>query len=202
MTQQTRELRGFFPTLVQFSEVKNLAEMNKSLLPAIEEVKRTIPNSMPEDVSAKHYSTIYSGVSVIEFEGFEALRAFIVAEAINFANVLELDIQKHPLKLTQSWVNVHNKDESQEPHVHQNNVISGVYYVISPKNCGDLFLHSPYQYVMLQPPLKAQNEFNIRNMPITPKEGSLILFRSFVEHSVKPNQSDKERISISFNFTM
>ncbi|MCB7129829.1 MAG: 2OG-Fe(II) oxygenase, partial [Candidatus Brocadiales bacterium] len=192
----------FFPTLVQLSEVEDLAEMNKSLLPAIEEIKRTIPNSMPEDWSTNHYSTIFSGFSVIDFEGFEALRAFIVAEAINFANVLELEIEKHPLILTQSWVNVHTKDESQEPHVHQNSVISGVYHVKTPKKCGDLFLHSPYQYVMLNPPVKAQNEFNQRNVHITPKEGRLVLFRSFVEHSVRPNKSDQERISISINFAM
>ena len=34
---------------------------------------------------------------------------------------------------------------------------------------------------------------------ITPKEGGLILFPSYVDHSVNENLSNEERIVISFN---
>ena len=31
------------------------------------------------------------------------------------------------------------------------------------------------------------------------KNGTLLLFPSYLQHSVSPNESDKERVSISFN---
>ena len=32
-----------------------------------------------------------------------------------------------------------------------------------------------------------------------PKEGSMLVFPSYLEHMVKPNESDEDRISVSFN---
>ena len=34
---------------------------------------------------------------------------------------------------------------------------------------------------------------------INPQEGLLVLFPSYIEHFVEPNQSSEDRISISFN---
>ncbi len=151
MTQTKRKVEAYFPTLVQYSQVEDLQEMNKTLLPAIEEIKRTIPNTVPSDGSSIHYSTINSGENIIGLENFAPLRAFIMAEGINFANTLGLNIQKQPLKLDESWLNVHGDREYQEPHIHPNSVISGVYYAKAPNNCGDLLIHSPFIYVMHQP---------------------------------------------------
>jgi ectoine hydroxylase-related dioxygenase (phytanoyl-CoA dioxygenase family) len=36
-------------------------------------------------------------------------------------------------------------------------------------------------------------------LKIEPEEGSLIIFPSYLPHSVEPNKHDEERISISFN---
>ena len=46
------------------------------------------------------------------------------------------------------------------------------------------------------------NLLNAQVNSITPKEGALILFPSYVEHSVNENLSNEERIVISFNVTI
>ena len=43
------------------------------------------------------------------------------------------------------------------------------------------------------------NSLNAQVNGISPKEGALVLFPSYLDHSVNENMSDDERIVISFN---
>jgi hypothetical protein len=64
--------------------------------------------------------------------------------------------------------------------------ISGVVYVKVPEgDSGTLQFASPY-------------EFNY-SYPHKPKEGELVLFPTYVGHSVTPNYSQEDRISLAFN---
>jgi len=39
-------------------------------------------------------------------------------------------------------------------------------------------------------------------LPITPREGDLMLWPAYLDHFVEPSNSDEERISISFDITV
>ena len=43
---------------------------------------------------------------------------------------------------------------------------------------------------------------NANNNGVKPEPGMLVLFPSYLEHSVNPNLSDHERIVISFNISL
>ena len=49
---------------------------------------------------------------------------------------------------------------------------------------------------------KLFNKLNIDVVNITPKEGLLVLFPSYLHHSVEINQSSDDRIVISFNIDL
>ena len=69
-----------------------------------------------------------------------------------------------------------------------------------PENGGGLILNSPKEPDMF--PIRdidEQNEFNHSHYKIYPKERSLVIFRSFVQHMVEPGQHESERISIAYN---
>lgn len=203
MSENTQtSIEGFFPILVQFSHNPGAKSQHPKMRAAIEQIRKDVPNSLPEGHSAGHFSTLWSGFSLLDREAFHPLRAFIVGEATKFANFNCFNITRHPLKLNESWVNIHGHGNYQEAHVHQNSVLSGVYYVNAPEKGGTFNLHSPYKYQMLQPPMTQVPSFAARVVPIEAQEGMLVMFRSFVEHGVNPNDSNQERISISFNFTM
>lgn len=202
MIEPVVNIEGFFPTVLQFSKMPNAEIINRKIEIEVKKIHTSVENSAPKNVDAPHYSTLWSGIHLLEEKGFHPLRDFIFQEAIRFAEFNKLDIQKYPLKLNESWVNIHSAENYQEPHVHPNSVISGVYYVKAPKNSGDFMLHSPYKYNMLTPPTTSDLPLTRNFMPITPENGLAIMFRSFVEHSVQSNKSDQERISISYNFTM
>lgn len=90
------------------------------------------------------------------------------------------------------WFIINKKNDFNQKHIHVPSWYSAVYYVKVPKNSGNLIFHDcVFARVLeaLQP--------NIT--PIKPKEGELYIFPSYLEHSVDKNQTNKERICISFN---
>ena len=50
--------------------------------------------------------------------------------------------------------------------------------------------------------ISSQNKLNSTTFSVTPKEGLLVLFPSYLHHSVDMNKSDNERIVISFNLNL
>lgn len=200
MDDVKRSIEGFFPIPIHFCVHGDAERLNAHISKAVYAVKKKTPNSLPEGSSNDHYSTLWSDFSLLELDGFEELKKFIVDEAQLYADFLRLNTKDYPLRLNESWVNIHGHGHSQEPHVHPNHIISGVYYVAAPENSGNFLLHSPFKYQMLSPPLIEHSPHTARTTPIKPQSGLLVLFQSFTEHSVQTNKSNKDRISISFNF--
>ena len=103
------------------------------------------------------------------------------------------------------WANVNRYKDYHKMHVHPHCNYSGVYYVKTPENCGTInFIDPRKERRMLTDgalwdtveDLLAGDKSGIH---ITPKEGGLIIFPSFLEHYVEPNLTHEPRISISFN---
>lgn len=191
-----------FPTVVRVSEIPGHEALNKQILSGVKTIMKSEPNSIPQGWSCSLYTTIGSQLRVLDYKEFAPLGKLIMRESREFANLLDFNIGKHPLKITDCWLNVYDHENAQEIHVHPNNVISGIYYPKAPNNCGELLIHSPYGDVMLDPPMTKRNQFNNVVKTIKPRPGMMVLFRSFVRHSVKPNKSNERRVSVAFNLTM
>lgn len=197
-----REINSFFPTAVQSSQLDNADALNKEIIQEIHDIRGTVPNSLPEAWSCNLYTTISSGVNLFDRPAFQKLQKHIGAEVQAFASVYGLDIQRHPPRITDCWVNVYGQGDAQEAHIHQNSVISGIYYVAAPEGCGELLFHSPLSDMMLDPPKIEVNNVNTPVIGYQPSAGEMLLFRSWLRHSVKPTQGKEERISVAFNLIM
>eukprot|EP01038_Epipyxis_sp_PR26KG_P008190 gene8190-11079_t len=90
----------------------------------------------------------------------------------------------HPLVV---WVSVHTKDSVHQPHVTDDALIGGVYYVKTPKWSGKLELYDPRGKQPLRdltdPTSLAVPPFH-RTVVIQPHESKLILFPGWLVHSV------------------
>ena len=85
------------------------------------------------------------------------------------------------------------------PHHHPTNKLVAVYYIIVPKNSGDLVMHDPRGSIIWQDPKARTDVTWCSSRPfhkITPTPGSLIIFPGYLVHSVETNLSDKMRLSI------
>ena len=116
----------------------------------------------------------------------------------------ELTNKQVDLYLQKSWVNNINKYEFNTPHDHCDNTVIAVYYINAPHNSGDLLLHDPRgansfvsQFELNNSGTKVSGRSYYR---IKAETGSLVLFPSYIVHSVEPNMSDEIRRSLAINF--
>ena len=101
------------------------------------------------------------------------------------------------------WANINPQGGYNRPHIHSNSLWSGVYYVKTPENCGDLKLEDPRAVNLMNMPNRKTGELPVHlwhEVVYKPVAGRLIMFPSWLNHYVEPNQSNDIRISVSFNF--
>lgn len=107
------------------------------------------------------------------------------------------------LELGSFWININGKHDYNLAHDHQKSILSGVYYVSVPENnMGDLVIHrGDNAEYFLTGDIKREYTTTNSQVSIKPaKESTFYLFPSWSKHHVERNESDKERISVAFNF--
>ena len=113
------------------------------------------------------------------------------------------DKKKQKVKINNMWAIINVGGSANLRHQHGNSTISGAYYVRAPKNCGDIVFYDPRPApVFSHPTSVSSNSLNAMVNSINPVEGGLILFPSYLDHSVNANLSNEERIVISFNISL
>jgi uncharacterized protein (TIGR02466 family) len=98
----------------------------------------------------------------------------------------------HNLYLSNMWFNFNRRDNYNITHTHPGCIVSGVLYVKTPENCGEIVFIDPMAHN------SSEIDENISEI-YTPVEGEMILFPAHLPHRVEPNYSDELRISVSFN---
>ena len=110
------------------------------------------------------------------------------------------------------WANVNRSGHANAVHCHPGAFASAVFYVDlgngdAPARDGHLVLEDPrYPMAQMQHPnvlwagpdgAGAQSQF-----PLLPEQGELVIFPSWLRHSVRPHTGQGERISIAINLTL
>ena len=135
-----------------------------------------------------------------EHPKLNALFLAIEHNANTFAKELEL---KTPLVIDNIWININDYKSYNVRHRHVGAILSGVYYVSTPKDCGNIVFCNPDQSIEYDWAEYNHNKYNSYTSGRYWKEAranQLYLFPSWLFHEVEPNKNKKEnRISISFN---
>lgn len=200
-------IKTLFPTSVYYAPLKSqgLNQLNKEL--KAEALKFAEIDDQGQLWSLKNYKggyTSYGSISHLHQVSttFENLEKEINKHVRKFVKYLEMDIDPKELKMTSCWINIMPTDVIHTMHIHPLSVISGTYYVQTPKNCSSLKFEDPRLDAFMASPPRKHNakEANLRHYSLAPKEGHVVLFESWLRHEVPKNDSNKERISISFNY--
>lgn len=111
-----------------------------------------------------------------------------------------LHVEAAPIEITGLWVNVAAPGGAVRMHDHPNNFLSGVYYVQVQEGADSISFHDPRpQTAIVRPPVTELTAYNTDQVVVQVEEGTLLIFPSWLVHSVDPNRSDRLRISSSFN---
>ncbi|MDF1793128.1 MAG: TIGR02466 family protein [Thalassobaculaceae bacterium] len=102
--------------------------------------------------------------------------------------------------ITGCWANVNPPGSDHRPHTHPNNVISGVYYLQTIGEGDEIVFHDPRPQAHVIQPVGTRPVAERQSMiGVEAKPGRMLLFPSWLRHSVRRNRTDRERISLSFN---
>ena len=105
------------------------------------------------------------------------------------------------LMLGNFWVNINQKYNYNRPHDHQNSILSGVYYVdCEGDDVGNFVAERDDTAEFFLGSYKNVSGFTGTSFAITPLTGFAFLMPSWMLHSVEQNLTDRDRISIAFNF--
>ena len=131
----------------------------------------------------------------------EELRDLVACVHDGVATILRfLRIGEEPCELTGCWLNVLARGAGHRLHSHPNNFLSGVYYVRTGPGADTINFHDPRpQAAVIRPPVVELTAGNTDQVVIKVSEGTLLMFPSYLPHSVDANAGDEERISVSFN---
>lgn len=202
--ETTREL--FFPTPIFFKDLKNGKEINEKLIPLLYDWKKRDEKG----IVRSNKNGWHSGVDMHQRQEYR----FFVKELFKFVDEVFRLEEYHPKSYPvcdNMWANINNKYSYNRSHTHPGCLMSGVYYVKTPKNCGRLYFSDPKSMALQIPPVIENTKERQKNGLLShqwrevnydPLEGRVILFPSYLSHEVEQNLNEdgEDRISLSFNF--
>lgn len=189
----------FFSTPVWSSKIDNYEKVNKEILEYILYLKKKDPEGLVKSNFIGWHSNDFNLKDKPPNNFIEAIK-----KNINTAlNDMNWDLNKQHVKINSLWAIINEEGAFNQRHHHGNSDLSAAYYVSAYDDCGDIVFYDPRPAPVYKHPIaKSPNILNASVNSIKPEEGLLVLFPSYLEHSVKPNLSKEKRIVISFNINL
>ena len=134
---------------------------------------------------------------IITEENMEMTRAFIMHHAVRLLAAMSVDTRYQP-KITASWLTLTKPGQYAHCHDHGSNDISGAYWFKTNGQDGDIFFMNGNKA------LKCSRLTNTiaQEAHFSPDQGRLVLFPSWLDHGVRENKTDEDRISLSINISL
>ena len=185
-----------FPTPVYIQEVPNAVELNNHLEKNILQWQK----EDPKGVNKTNVNGWHSQTDMNKKEEYNPLtkELFKMQEEI-----FKKEFLTQKPALGNMWANINYKGGFNRPHLHPNSLFSGVYWVKTPENSGNLMLYEPRPGAQCTMPNRKEGKLPPelwREVHYKPKAGTVVMFPAWLWHEVRPNQSQDIRISVSFNF--
>jgi uncharacterized protein (TIGR02466 family) len=159
---------------------------------------------LTQEIDAANYGERSKNSYILDEPESTKLRTYILALTKYYGSILGYDYEEY--KFGQSWLSFKQPGQHHTLHSHANSLISGVFYFgeFTEKTPAIQFhkLTGGINLSVLMPKLEknlkdkfyAQDLFSINFEP-----GLLVLFPSYLHHSVPVNKTDTVRCSLAFN---
>jgi len=130
-----------------------------------------------------------------EFSHFNEIVHSAANGILNF-----LSTEHTPLIITGCWANINAPGATHSAHTHSNNYLSAVYYLQADEGAREITFYDPRSQIgAINPVVRETTAKNAAQAHIEISEGMLVLFPSWLQHSVSKNRSSRNRISIAVN---
>ena len=154
-------------------------------------------SSFDEEDFKEHGITSFNSLKLLEEENWLPIAKVIHQQSLELLSDTWLIKDFY---LDHLWTTIYPKGGYIPVHNHSPYLLSGVCYLQTPENCGKLVFQDPSWVGKANTPF-TQSTFPIlgTQQKITPKAGDMFLFPGWLPHWTEGNQSDQDRIILSFN---
>ena len=205
------EIKNAFPTPIIMTLIPNFESINKRL-------KKVIMAKEKKVGKLKSYSSNIGGWhsdrDMDSWGGKQFEKIISIAKAIASRNTAMRNGKPNIFSWSaNAWSNINRKGDSNEFHIHPGAFWSGVYYVddggcfqnkkfdgeftiMDPRGSGPS-MYAP-SYCFQGPEGQSVGATEL----LSPRNGIMLIFPSWLYHGVRPYKGNSERISISFNLSI
>ena len=186
---------SIFPIVIHHFDSLNFKNLQNELIECVYKEKKKNPKgTQKSNLGGWQSNNIGRDKNIIVEELFKSI--------IDYFQNNEIIIRDASIKVTNIWININGKGESNIKHKHPGADLSGVFWIKVPS--GTFQIDSPHAYTYSNHCRFYQNSFrdstnNHASFPIEPRDGTMLIFPSALYHAVEPSRSEEDRISASFN---
>lgn len=214
MTLHTEPQMGldvWFPLVIYFQEVTDNAVYNPSLHSRIRELMNAFPARQVSPMDT--WTGDVHNVDRLHWDpAFAWLTNQVGLHALQYLKTLGHDLAKTDVYIQRSWPTVSKRDQRIARHAHPTAHLSAVYYVAVPEagDAGQLRFWNdarPNELSMgigsdMTQGYAQSHALNYMSASYQPIAGRLFLFPAKQTHSVDPNQTDEERVSVAYDLVI
>ena len=182
----TPNLDEIFPHYIYKFKVPNYEILNKNLISKIYELK----DKNKLGIIRSNYGGWHSDIESDKFSDISDIILSLYKKEI-------LKNKSLDIKLDSIWANINHKGCYNKIHSHGASHYSGVYYIKTPKNSGNLYLVN--RETSFTEPFNYFKSDCADEVEYKPEEGDLYFFSGNLPHRTGINLSDEDRVSISWN---
>lgn len=188
-----------FPTPIFQNEVPGFAALNDKLLGLVARLRTEDPAGVRKSNVGGWHSA--DKVDVRAMDELADLKKVIMETATYV--VAGMGFEGLGMMLNEAWFVVSPAGAMNARHCHPRAFMSGAYYVKVPPGSSPLCFHDPRPVKFYATPASANfkvTPYTTEMLTCTVREGLLVLFPGWLDHSVPPHQAEGERVVLSFNF--
>ena len=196
-----KKVYNLFPDTIFKYKLENYQQINKDLLNYILELKKKdIHGNNRSNRGGWHspnFDLVSQGPPINFINSFKDFLKEIIINEFGWEYV------PNKQRIVAMWAIINKKNSFNIMHNHQNCYLSASYYVKKPERSGDISFFDPIEPKTYRYPEKEKDTiYSNQVVTLKPEEGDLLVFPSYLYHSVEQNLSDEDRVVISFNIDL
>ena len=196
-----REILKFFPQPIFKYKVDNYQNWNVQLLDYIYGLKKNDENGIERsNVSGWHSKPFdLKNKDSTQHKFFLSITKYVFDVLKNYG--WKADPEK--IICSEMWAIINKKNNFNLLHTHPNSYLSAAYYAKAPKNSGNFIIEDPLSVSRHSYPIiETKTEFNTKVVGLDIEEGDLLIFPAYLPHKVGKNNTDEDRVVVSFNINI
>ena len=201
-----KQLQSWFPTQIYCARLRrDWRAFNRELLSECRQIRHF--DRAGQRWSKSNYPGGYTSYGSLDkihrmSSTLIELRSWIDRHVRRFVRALEWDLGGRNLEMTDCWINIMPHRTAHSLHLHPLSVVSGTYYVATPRGCAGLKFEDPRmsRFMAAPPRMATCRPENRPHITYEAQTGNVILFESWLRHEVVSNPLKAERVSLSFNY--